>query len=173
MALNKTGLKAGLKTAFQNAPGTNDNFSDLAQEFADAVDTYYKTGSVSGFLSGGSNLSVSTPSFTALKAGLKTAFQNAPGTNDAFDTIAQEISDAIDTHTKTGTVSATTGPGSGAISVPSNATLKTDVQTAFQNAPGTADNFDTIAGDIALAVDTYLKTGFVVGTSGGVPLPVT
>ena len=50
------------------------------------------------------------------------------------------------------------------------AALKAAIKTAFQNAVGTDDDFDSVAGDIADAVDTFVQGGDVDGTAGGDPL---
>ena len=41
------------------------------------------------------------------------------------------------------------------------ATLKAALKTAFSSAVGTDDNYDTIAGDIADAIETFVKSGQV------------
>ena len=46
MALDKATLKAEIKTAAQNAVGTDDSFDTFAQELSDAIDKFVKTGDV-------------------------------------------------------------------------------------------------------------------------------
>lgn len=47
MALDKAALKTAIKTAFTDAVGTDDNFDTVAQNIANAIDTFVKSGTVS------------------------------------------------------------------------------------------------------------------------------
>ena len=53
MALDKTALKAAIKTAAQDAIGVDDDFDTFAQNLADAIDAFVKTGNATGTDSGG------------------------------------------------------------------------------------------------------------------------
>ena len=61
-----------------------------------------------------------------------------------------------------------------ALDAAAEAALKASLKTAFTNAVGTDDSFDTIAGDLAAAIVVLAKKGEVVNVSAGaVTIPVT
>ena len=194
MSLNKATLEDSLKDAF-----AQKKWADCAKKFASAVDTYVAGGTIDGSSkpmplpptgSGGATHTLpngateiipytctgtlTTPGSTALENALKTAFQSIAwagvGTaiTTGINTLVSSIVVAISIYNPPALVGSS--PGTGVVTTSTGlADLTSSLETAFTTAGAT---WDTVATDIAAAIDTFIKAVTIITTDGGV-LPAT